>query len=183
MRIVPSGPQTPINDLSISAMSEPYQLRDDLAVPGGVAERHLGALRALEVDVHVVLPREADAAVDLDALAGGVTVGVGAVGLRHCGRERRLGDVVRDRPRGVVRRRLRALDLDEHVGAFVLDRLEAADRPAELLAHLRVLDRHLEDALRAAAHLGAETDLAAIDDAVEELPALARVAEHAVAGD
>src|SRR5262249_54268928 len=109
IRIVPSGPQTPINDLSISAMSESDQLRDDLAVPGGVAERHLGALRALEVDVHVVLPREADAAVDLNALAGGMAVRVGAVGLRHRGGERCLGDVVRDRPRRVVRRRLRAL--------------------------------------------------------------------------
>src|SRR5262245_47670382 len=83
MCIVPSGPHTPISERSISAMSQPYQLRDELAVPGGVAEGHLGALGTLEVDVHVVLPREADAAVDLDALAGGVPVGVRDVGLGH----------------------------------------------------------------------------------------------------
>src|SRR5262245_19730263 len=110
--MVASGPQTPMRERSISAMSEPDELRDDLAVPRRVAEGDLGALRALEADVHVVLPREADAAVDLDALAGGVTVRVGAVRLRHRSRERRLGHVVRDRPRGIVRRRLRALDLD-----------------------------------------------------------------------
>src|SRR5574342_182193 len=81
--IVPSAGHTPIRERSISAISEPDQLRDDLAVPGGVAEGHLRALRALEVDVHVVLPGEADPAVDLDALAGGVAVGVGAVRLRH----------------------------------------------------------------------------------------------------
>src|SRR4029078_9241405 len=113
MRIVPSGPHTPISERSISAIapprSETYQLGDDLPVPGRVAEGHLGALRALEVDVHVVLPGKTDAAVDLDALAGGVTVGIGAVGLRHRGGERRLGDVVRDRRRGVVGRRLRVL--------------------------------------------------------------------------
>src|SRR5439155_6714025 len=103
--IFASGPQTPINERSTSAISQPDQLRDDLTVPGGVAEGDFGALRALEVDVHVVLPREADAAVDLDAFAGGVAVRVGRVGLRHRGGERRLGDVVRDGPGGVVRRR------------------------------------------------------------------------------
>ena len=44
--------------------------------------------------------------------------------------------------------RAHALDVDEHVGAAVLDRLEAADRPAELHPVLRVLDRHLEHARR-----------------------------------
>src|SRR5690242_21927969 len=85
--MVASGPQTPIRERSISAMSEPDQLRDDLAVPRRVAERDLGALRALEVDVHVVLPREADATVDLDPFARGMAVRVGAVGLRHRGGE------------------------------------------------------------------------------------------------
>src|SRR5262245_52422411 len=42
------------------------QLGDLLAVVRGVAERELGGLRALEVEVQVVLPREADAAVKLD---------------------------------------------------------------------------------------------------------------------
>src|SRR5438045_5900395 len=101
MCIFASGPQMPIRLRSISAISQPDQLRDDLAVPGGVAEGDLGALRALEVDVHVVLPREADATMDLDALAGGVAIGVGTVGLRHRGGERGLGDVVRDRRGGV----------------------------------------------------------------------------------
>ena len=45
------------------------RLRDELPVVGGVAERHLGRLRALEVQVHVVLPGEADAAMHLDAVA------------------------------------------------------------------------------------------------------------------
>src|SRR6185295_12933771 len=132
-------PQTPMSERSISAMTcllQPDQLGHDLAVPRGVAEGDLGALRALEVEVHVVLPREPDTAVDLDALARDVTVRVRAVGLRHRGGERRLRDVVRDGPRRVVRRGLRTLDLDQHVRALVLDRLEAADRAAELLAHL-----------------------------------------------
>src|SRR5262245_41217569 len=73
--IRPSGPHWPISLRSISAIapsSQIDQLRHQLAIPGGVAEGHFRALRALEVEMHVVLPREADAAVDLDALAGGV---------------------------------------------------------------------------------------------------------------
>src|SRR5262245_26945224 len=81
-------------------------LRYDLPVPGRVAEGDLGALGALEVDVHVVLPGEPDAAVDLDPLAGDDAVRVGAVGLRHRRGERRFRDVVRDRPGRVVGRRL-----------------------------------------------------------------------------
>ena len=44
---------------------------------------------------------------------------------------------------------------------------------AELLADLGVIDAHVENLLRPAAHLGAQRDLGAIDEAVEERPALA----------
>ena len=53
----------------------------------------------------------------------------------------------RGRRRRVVRRRTRELELEQHVGALVLDRLERADRPAELHAGLRVVDGHLEELL------------------------------------
>ena len=39
------------------------------------------------------------------------------------------------------------LDVDEHVGQPVLDRLERADRPAELHPGLRVLDRQVQQML------------------------------------
>ena len=48
----------------------------------------------------------------------------------------------------------RAFELDEQVGHAVLERLEAADRPAELHAVLRVLHRALEQRLAGADHLG-----------------------------
>src|SRR5688572_3011294 len=181
----PSGPHWPMMLRSISAMcrsSEVDQASDQLAVPGGVPEGDLRALRALEVEMHVVLPGEADSAVNLDAIAGRMAVRVGAVCLGHGRRERRVRHVVRHRPTGVVRDRLRALHLDQHVGALVLDRLKAPDRPAELLADLRVLDRHVEDALGAAAHLGAEPHLAAVDDALEKAPPAAEDAEDAIRG-
>src|SRR6266540_2531147 len=61
--------------------SDADPLCEQLAVVRGVAEEDLGALGPLEIQVRVVLPREADAAVDLDVLGGGVEVRVGAVGL------------------------------------------------------------------------------------------------------
>src|SRR2546421_9939868 len=133
--------------------SDADALRQQLPVVGGVAEQDLRALRPLEVQVGVVLPGEADAAVDLDVLGGGVEVRVGAVRLGEARDDRELLVVLGCRPRRVVRRRLRRLDLEQHVGALVLDGLERADGPTELHAHLRVVDRHLEHLLRAPDHL------------------------------
>ena len=49
---------------------------------------------------------------------------------------------------GAVQHRLGELDPGRHVGQLVLDRLEAADRLAELLALGHVVDRQIEHALR-----------------------------------
>src|SRR5438034_129563 len=68
--------------------SDTDALCKQLAVVRRVAEEDLGALRPLEVEVGVVLPGEADSAVDLDVLGRGVEVRVGAVGLREARRHR-----------------------------------------------------------------------------------------------
>jgi predicted ATPase len=51
-------------------------LGKELAVIGGVAEQQFGRLGPLEVEVRRVLPREANAPVDLDVLGGRVEVGL-----------------------------------------------------------------------------------------------------------
>jgi hypothetical protein len=56
---------------------------------GGTAEHQLVGLGALEVEVRVVLPRETDAAVDLDVLAVGAEVSLGAIGLGQASDSRR----------------------------------------------------------------------------------------------
>ena len=147
-----------------------HQLRHPLAMVRRVAERELRALGALEVEVQVVLPREADAAVELDARGGDPPVRVGHVGLGHAHGERALGDALVHRPRRVVGDRLAVLHVHEHVGGPVLDALVRADRPAEGLADLGVLDRHVEHLLGAAAHLGAERDGGAIEHAARAAP-------------
>ena len=81
-------------------------------------------------------------------------------------------------PAGVVRGRLGRLDLEQHVGALVLDRLERADRPAELHADLGVLDRHLEHLLRAADLLGGQRDRGQVEGAVQRRGAVAGRADQ-----
>ena len=54
------------------------ELGDAFAVPARVAEEGFGRLGALEVQVRVVLPGEADAAEDLDRVGSAAEVGVGA---------------------------------------------------------------------------------------------------------
>src|SRR5438132_1086455 len=122
---------------------DPELLRDELPVVRRVAEVDLRRLRTAEVQVRVVLPREADAAVDLDVLGGAVEVRVRAVRLGERRGQRQLLGVLGRRPAGVVRGRTRHLDLHEHVRALVLDRLERTDRTSELVALLRVLRRRV----------------------------------------
>ncbi len=57
-----------------------------------------------------------------------------------------VGVAGRDAPRGPVDRGTHAFDVDQHVGAAVLHRLERTDRTAELNSVLGVLDGQLERA-------------------------------------
>ena len=91
-------------------------------------------------------------AVDLDRLAAHLPRRVAHVGLRHRGGHRRVLGVRVQGPGRVVGRRVGVLHLEEHLGAPVPDGLEGADRLAELLPHLRVLDRHVEASPRRAEH-------------------------------
>src|SRR4051812_37725030 len=61
---LPCCTRIPTSTSARTPPSDADALRQELAVVRGVAEEDLGALRALEVEVRVVLPREADAAVD-----------------------------------------------------------------------------------------------------------------------
>ena len=104
---------------------------------------------ALEVEVRVVLPGEADAAERLDALLGAVRGrferhGAGDARAEIARRLRlRLGVLAPDR-RGVPRHRGALLHGHQHVGQRVLDRLELPDGPAELDAHLGVVRRRAQ---------------------------------------
>ena len=79
-------------------------------------------------------------------------------GTRACGRRSPASQVIAR----VLHRRGRALERERHVGELVLDRLERADRPVELLALLRVRERHVEDAARGADHLGRDRHVRAV---------------------
>src|SRR5882724_13061687 len=159
------------------------QLGHALAMPRGVAEREFGALGPLEVQVEVVLPGEADAAVELYPGAGHPAISVRDIGFGHAHGQRPFGHTFVHGPRRVVRDGLAVLDIHEHVGGFVLDALIRADGPAEGLPDLRVLDGHVEHFLRAAAHLRAQAHRRPVDDAGERRPARSGLAHEGVRAD
>ena len=115
-----------------------------LRVLAGAAEAGGEHEGAAVVDVGVVLPREADAAVHLDAVLCGVLRRTGRQGGGNGRRELESGfirgvlAVFIDGPGGVPHRGGGALGVGDHLGALVLDGLELTDRPAELLADLGV---------------------------------------------
>src|SRR5262249_13211823 len=107
-------------------------------------EEVLAGPGALQVVVGGDLPGVAHAAVDLDAGARVLQRGVPSDDLRRRDRERDVADerVVEGRA-GRVDRGARGLLAHEDVGEHVLQRLEGADRPPDLLAPLGVVGREL----------------------------------------
>ena len=90
----------------------------------------------------IVLVGHADAAVHLDALAGGEAGDVGGLGLGDGDEERRLRVAGVEQLRGLERGGAGDLDLAVKVRGAVLERLEFADRAAELLALGEIVDGH-----------------------------------------
>jgi hypothetical protein len=99
---------------------------------GGPAQEQVG----------VVLPGEPDAAVHLDVHPGVHQVGLHGHGGGHGGGQ--VGLLRGARAGGVPGSGDGELAAHQHVGQVVLDRLEAADDPAELLADLGVGQRHVQ---------------------------------------
>src|SRR5256885_12263603 len=113
---------------------------DAFAVLRRVAAEGLDPERALVVAVEHVLPGEADPAVDLDRALARRNGDVARVRLRGGDRDRCLLVAFGHAPGGPVRERPGELGLDVGVGERVRDGLVDADRAAELLARLRMLD-------------------------------------------
>ena len=118
-----------------------------LCVRGRAAECRDQGERAPVVHVGVVLPGETDAAMHLDAVLRAVLGGNGCQRRGHGGRElvggcfvvpALLGCLVQSAG-GIPYGRRGPFGGGDHPGALVLDGLELADRPAELLTDLGVL--------------------------------------------
>src|SRR3989337_785917 len=89
---------------------------DLLPVVVAIAESNLACLGALDVEVHIMVPGIADAAVYLHSIEGAMLVGFTAPGLSHRGSQRHLGLVLHYRPSGVIYYRCRPFHLDSHIG-------------------------------------------------------------------
>jgi hypothetical protein len=98
----------------------------------------------------VVLPGEADAAVELDHLFRRQLEGVARSGAEAARGQRQLFAVGRERPRRVVAVAARDLDLRVQLGEAVLHGLERRDGTPECVASERELTRDLEGARSAA---------------------------------
>src|SRR5579864_8645477 len=127
--------------------------RKHRTVLGRCPERGLQREAALQPDVKIVLPREADAGVALQGFR---------VRQRFRARRCNLGDARRHGCVGEIackcvgrepRCWARVFDRGVNAGKLVLHRLERADGLAELLAIFHVIDRHLEQ-LASDAELG-----------------------------
>src|ERR1700694_3681582 len=81
-----------------SSRLEVERLGDELAVIGRVAKRHLGRLGSLEVEVHIVFPRETNPTVYLDTVTCDLSIRVGDIRLRHRRGQGAVGGIRVDGP-------------------------------------------------------------------------------------
>src|SRR5260370_20733611 len=107
-------------------------LHHQLAMLVGIAKQDLRAFGALEPEMRVVVPGEADAAMHLHCVHRGLQIGFGGAGLGERGDGGHVVVVFVERRGGIVGRRLRQLDIDQHPGCLVLPPLARAYGAAEL---------------------------------------------------
>ena len=124
--------------MQLAADAVEGQRRNPTQVVRAPTEELGDSVGAPQIEVRVVLPGDADAAQHLNAVLGVALRGVDPGG--GCDRrgDGQLPGIGR-RDRRIGGRHSDLLGPQQHLGAHVLDGLEAADRLAELLPHLGVL--------------------------------------------
>ena len=101
-------------------------------------------LRALDVELHVVLEHEAVAAVEVQARFGRLDRDVAGPPLGHRRQRWPVGIVVIERDGRLVSEELASRHRGVEIGETVLDGLERSDRHTELVALLDVVDGQVE---------------------------------------
>ena len=145
----------------------------------GVAQRQFDHGQALEVVRGRQFVGHAHAAVQLDRLLADELHRLAdpELGGRHRA-PALVGVARRQLDGGQQGHRARLLEVDEHVGHAVLQRLEFADRRAELGARLQVFEGGGEDRFHHAERFGAQQAGAVVGRRVEDVPAGARRADQ-----
>src|SRR5271156_3347951 len=134
-------------------------------VRGGATEERAIGGGPLDEEMAVVLPGEADTTEGLDGLATDEALTIVGRGLGHGDSSGPVRRVLIDGGDGEVAQGACPLDGEEHVAHLVLDRLEGADRDAELLAVLDVGQQQLEKGVAGADRLEREPDRRLLDGA------------------
>src|SRR5271154_3030589 len=99
-----------------------------LAMERGRSEIRLVEARALEPQMHVMLPGETDSAMHQDRAVGAAAIDVAQARLRHRSRARRVRRAGVLRVGGIPEHRARWLNVGNDFRRGVLERLERSDR-------------------------------------------------------
>ena len=147
---------------------------------GAVAEQGVERQQPLEIGADVELLGDAHAAMKLHRLFGDEARALADLGLR-AGR----GAAPRDRfgvghQRGTQRHRARLVATHRHVRQPMADHLIGRERSAELLSHLGIVDRAVQQRLGDPDRLGAKRRKRAIDDGFDFRQDVLSVAEPRV---
>jgi len=143
-----------------------------------VAEHLLRDPGALEIEADVFLVSHADAAEHLDGLVADEPEGLRHLCLGQARRQRAIIGIRIHRPQGVQYHRRSQFDLAKQLRRAVLQRLEAADPGAELLALLQVIQGAIEGGLQRTQHFRGERNVAPVQYRGEQIMALVEILMH-----
>src|SRR5215217_539667 len=135
------------SESKVSCIEGPVFLSYNCAVFGRTTEQQLAGLGALQCELKIVLPGEAHRAEQLQTVAEHHRLTLPRCRLGHRGGQPPSRIVSRNGKCRKVRQRAGAFGGNVHIDGLVLNRLESADRHAELLALLHVFEHQIEDAL------------------------------------
>src|SRR5690606_33449208 len=116
-----------------------------------IAERQDGCPRAAEIKMRIMVPGEADTAVELDRLRRDRARRLVRQQLDRRHEGARLGRAGRTGA-GILRERAGTDEFGEKIRRAMLQRLKLGELLAELLAQFQIFDRHLKPGLRRAQH-------------------------------
>src|SRR5580704_3663351 len=133
-----------------------YQGGNALAMKGSVAERGLRSFCSTVIQVNIVFPGEAHAAVNLYAPVAYRAAGITGIHLGDRNGCRRIRRVFFQRPPCIVDSRTRTLGFQIHVRALVLHGLKRPDGFAKLFASLGIFDRDIKSPLHATYQFGGQ---------------------------
>src|SRR6201998_4637382 len=136
---------------------------EPLAMTGRITQSGLGSFRAPVIQMKIIFPGEAHAAMNLNSAIAHCVARIAGVKFRDRNSSSGIRSALLESPSRVINCRTSTLRFKIHVSALVLHGLKRANGFAKLFASFRIFDSDIECTLHSADGLGCESGCSNIE--------------------